>query len=570
MEYKDRSTLWVTMMQAALLGIAAGFGGYLLLGIVLDAPARAQEARSPVEAQPPVPQGPFPGGGGPGRGPGFGAEERKLVAKFDKNGDKRLDLEERKAARASLASEPAGGFGGRRGFPGGRGTTPGSPGVKLTPAGVKVYPKAPLYDLATLRTIFLEFESSDWEQELAAFYNSDVEVPATAIVDGRTYKNVGVHFRGASSYMMVPEGSKRSLNLTFDFVDEKQEIGGYRTLNLLNANGDPTFVRTIVYSEIARHYLPTPRANYVRVAINGESWGLYVNAQQFNKDFTRDYFGSTKGARWKVPGSPGGRAGMEYTGDEASAYKRMYEIKTRDDPKSWADLIAMFRVLNQTPPEKLEAALAPLLDIDGVLKFLALEIALVNSDGYWARASDYSIYQDEKGQFHVVPHDVNEGLADEGGRGGPPPGFPGPEGPGGPGFGPPRGGPPPDGAVPAGPPPQRGFGGRGGRGMFGRASAELDPLIGVDDPTRPLRSKLLAVPALRERYLGYVREIAEKWLDWKTLGPQVAKYQALIVEDVKADTRKLYSFEAFEQQTVGAERSLRSFVERRRAFLLKP
>ena len=56
-------------------------------------------------------------------------------------------------------------------------------------------------------------------------------------------------------------------------------------------------------------------------------------------------------------------------------------------------------MLNETPPEKLEAALSPMLDVDGALKFLALEVALVNSDGYWTRASDYSIYQDEKGSF---------------------------------------------------------------------------------------------------------------------------------------------------------------------------
>ena len=126
--------------------------------------------------------------------------------------------------------------------------------------------------------------------------------------------------------------------MTFDFVDEKQQLGGYRTLNLLNANGDPTFVRPVLYSEIARQYIPAPKANYVRVVINGESWGVYVNAQQFNKDFTRDYFKSTKGARWKVPGRPGGRGGMEYLGDDASAYKRRYEIKTKDDPKAWAAL----------------------------------------------------------------------------------------------------------------------------------------------------------------------------------------------------------------------------------------
>ncbi len=546
------SALWVKMLQAGLLGVVAGLAGYLLLTTVIQAPARAQ--------------GPGPGGfqGPPPMGPGFPGGEREIVAQFDKNGDKRLDTAERKAARESLAADPAPRGFGRRGGPGGfgrGGMTPGSPGRKLTPADVKSYPSAPLYDLDTLRTVFLQFENADWEQELAAFNNTDVEVPATVIVDGKTYKNVGVHFRGASSYMMVPEGSKRSLNLSFDFVDEKQAIDSYRTLNFLNANGDPTFVRGVVYSEIARHYIPAPRANYVRVVINGESWGIYVNAQQFNKDFTRDYFKSTKGARWKVPGRPGGRGGMEYLGDDASAYKRQYEIKTKDDAKAWADLIRLFKVLNETPADKLEAALNPILDIDGALKFLALDMALVNSDGYWTRASDYSIYQDEKGRFHVIPHDMNEGLADEGGRGfGPTPGF-GDQGARGQGA-----------SGPGGPPPDMMFGpgrGRGGRGMFGGASAELDPLVGLDDTTKPLRSKLLAVPALRERYLSYVREIAQKHLDWKTLGPRVEGYQALIAEDVKADTRKLYSFEAFTAGLDGSEKSLKAFVEKRRAFLLR-
>ena len=114
-----------------------------------------------------------------------------------------------------------------------------------------------------------------------------------------------------------------------------------------------------------------------------------------------------------------------------------------------------------------------------------------------------------------------------------------------------------------------GPGGARGGGMFGRANAELDPMIGLDDTSKPLRSKLLAVPALRQRYQKYVREIAEKWLDWNTLGPRVARYQSLIAEDVKVDTRKLYSVEAFTADVDDGERSLKSFVEKRRAYLLK-
>ncbi|MGH9309290.1 MAG: CotH kinase family protein, partial [Vicinamibacterales bacterium] len=108
-----------------------------------------------------------------------------------------------------------------------------------------------------------------------------------------------------------------------------------------------------------------------------------------------------------------------------------------------------------------------------------------------------------------------------------------------------------------------------GGGRFGaRATADLDPLIGMDDATKPLRSKLLAVPALRARYLACVRDIAQRWLDWKKLGPMLAAHQRLIAEEVKLDTRKLYSYDAFQAGLDGPENSLKSFVEARRAFLL--
>ncbi|MCX6627319.1 MAG: CotH kinase family protein, partial [Candidatus Solibacter sp.] len=182
----------------------------------------------------------------------------------------------------------------------------------------------------------------------------------------------------------------------------------YRTLNLLNSNSDPTYLRTVLYHYVARQYIAAPKANYVRLVINGESWGAYVNVEQFNSDFTQANFKSTKGARWKVLGSPGGSGGLAYKGEDAASYKRSFEIKTKDDAKSWADLIRLCKVLNQTPPEQLEQALAPMLDIDGALRFLAVDKVLINNDGYWVRSSDYSLYEDPNGRFHVIPQDANE------------------------------------------------------------------------------------------------------------------------------------------------------------------
>jgi hypothetical protein len=510
-----------------------------------------------VHAQGP---GPFPG-----LPPDMAAmfQERQVLARFDASRDGHLDLTERQAARKWMADQPPAGLAGvigRFGGPpggaaamfGGRGFAAAARGRTLTPADVRTYGREPLYETTALRTLFLEFESADWEQELADFYNSDVDVPATLRVDGQTYRDVGVRFRGMSSYAFVPEGSKRSLNLSIDFVDDDQRLLGYRTLNLLNGNGDPTWVRAPLYAEIARHYIPTLKVNYVRTVVNGESWGVYLNAQQYNSDFVREWFQTRDGARWKVPGSPFGQGGMAYLGESIDAYRGIYEIKTRDEERPWRDLIRMFRVLNETPAATLEQALSPLLDIDGALKFLALEVALVNSDGYWARASDYNIYQDQKGRFHLIPHDTNEALASEGG--GPGRGGPGRGGRGGPPQLPPGIQLPPGMAFPA---------------AFGQAGADLDPLVGLDDASKPLRSKLLAVPALRARYLGYVREIAEKWLDWRTLEPLVTQYQSVIAEEVAADTRKLYTTAAFRSAVTEGEESLKHFVDERRAFLLK-
>jgi spore coat protein CotH len=574
----------------------------------------------------PPPGGPGgPGGGEPrpagGRGPGgFGPAgflAPGLFTAVDADKDGTLAREEWKASFGRWSSEwdfekggglteeelrrgldaaiPPPRFEGGPGFRGpGRNRPPPEPGAKVSPADVKAHPDAPLYDTETLRTFFLEFETPDWEKELADFHGTDVEVPATLTVDGKTYRDVGVHFRGMSSFMMVGEGWKRSFNLSLDFVHEGQNVGGYRTLNLLNANGDPTFLRLVLFSGIARQYIPTPKANLARVVVNGESWGVYVNAQQFNRDFVKEWFGTTRGARWKVPGSPGGRGSLTYLGDDAEKYRGTYELKSREDPKSWEDLIKLTKVLGETPAADLEQALSPLLDIDGALKFLALDNALINSDGYWIRTSDYCMYQDEGGRFHLVPGDVNETFSLPGGPGfGGGPGGRRGRGPGGPEGA--EGGRGPEGRGPEGRGP--GEGGRGGPPGGGGPGfgggprvngVELDPLQGADDPRKPLISKLLAVPALRARYIGYVREIAEKHLDWEKLGATAARHRALIEADVEADTRKLDSIEDFRngiadagreagsQEAVGRESpgprrgiSLERFARERRAFLLK-
>lgn len=444
------------------------------------------------------------------RGGGPGQQNRQVVSHFDADKDGRLNAAEREAARQSLGPSVAGRLGGR----GGGNRPPASPGVRLTSSDVQHFPDAPIYDPATLRTFFIEFENAEWEAEMVAFNNTDVDVPATVTVDGRVYRDVGVHFRGNSSFG-VGNGYKRSLNLAFDFVHADQAIGGYRTLNFLNANTDPTLMRTVLSMQIARQYIAAPKANFVRVVINGENWGVYANAQQFNREFVTDNFGTRKGARWKIPQGSGTGGGFTYQGDDASRYNRTFQIKSKDEPEAWSALIDLAKTLDTTPAESLEAALASRLDVDAYLRFLALDNTMVSGDAFYQRVADYSLYRHPDGRFRFVFHDANE--------------------------------------------------------MFGPGRVEVSPLVAQNDTTKPIIAKVLAVPALRAKYLGYVREIAEKSLDWNTLGPIVKQYRELIAADVARDTRKLLSTEEFVRTTAEEPEygSLRGFFDGRRTFLLR-
>ena len=489
----------------------------------------------------------FPGGlGGPG---GPMQQEWQLIKQFDKDGDGKLNRKERAAAREWLKKNPAGrgpGFGPPPGGPpggdagAGRSTRPPpEPGRHVSPGDVTNV-DFPLYSLASpLRTLFLDFADADWETEMADFYKTDVDVPATLTVDGRVYADVGVHFRGLSSFFAVPPGRKRSLNVSLDFSDAKQRLYGYKTLNLLNCHEDPSCMHTVLYFYIAQHYMHAPKANFVNVVINGENWGLYANVQQFDKTFVEESFSGTPGTRWKVPGSPGGRGGLEYLGDDVAAYKGIYHIKSADKDEAWQALIRLCKTLSETPLENLEAELDPQLDIDEALWFLALENVLINSDGYWIRASDYCLFLDGSGRFHVLPHDANETFQ---------PGM-------GPSF--------------------------SRRGANARRSdpLELDPLVGLKDRSKPLRSRLLTVPKLQHRYLEHVRAIAEDFLDWDELRPIVESLSSSIRPSIAEGTRQLYPLKEFDFAVSSDDNSppsegrhltisLRNFVQKRHDYLM--
>jgi len=155
--------------------------------------------------------GPSGFGGGRRGGPGF--QREKLIAKFDTDGDGKLNNEERKAAREYVQE----GMGDRRGFQRPGRKAPQSEAEKqsdfsepktsieddIKKSSENANSKAALYDEKVLRTLYLRFQNADWHEEIADFYRTDVDVPADLIVDGKAYPSVGIHFRGTTSYTII-------------------------------------------------------------------------------------------------------------------------------------------------------------------------------------------------------------------------------------------------------------------------------------------------------------------------------------------------------------------------------
>ena len=497
-----------------------------------------QEALTGVQLDPQAIREARRGGGPRGyrgrRGP---RRAEKIVHRFDKDGDGKLDASERTEAR-EYVQESRGTSGASR--PSGETVAKTTLNDDLNASRVAaIEENVELYDDNTLRTLYLRFHDEDWYEQLGDFYRTDVDVPADLIVDGKIFKSVGVRFRGSSSYFTV-ENEKKSFNIAINANNDGQRLLGYKTLNLLNGHADSSFLREVLYSRIARDYIPALRANFVKLVINGENWGIYINSQQYNKDFLSDWFDTRSGVRWKVP--PGRESGLVYLGDDPADYQESYQLKTneKEAPNAWTDLINLCKTLQDTPWNELEAELSRIFDIDRALWFLALDNVFIDNDGYFSRGSDYSIYQDPYGRFHLLPYDSNETFR---------------------------------------------FAGGGGPNSWQTDGPMLSPVAQEHDEMRPVIKRLFAIPHIRARYLTYVRTIVQDWLDWEKLEPIIAAYQSLIDEEVKADGKKLYTYDAFatshiKEQSGGYGRrvgrrggrggtpSFKQFVTERRDFLL--
>ena len=379
------------------------------------------------------------------------------------------------------------------------------------------------YENDVVNTLKLKFSNDSWDSSLDAIYEQDSDgdgeydrLSATAIINDIEYEQVGVRYKGNSSYST--NNAKNPFNIKLDYILD-QDYEGYGTLKLSNVFKDPSFVRETLAYEIARKYMAAPEANYMNVYVYSYSTGtyqylgLYTNVESIDKTFLADRLHSSENARFKcnpVDGwnasSQGNGASLEYLGTEASSYYDAYILKT-DDPNHWDDLIDLTYDIKYNT-EYFDDA----VDLDRAIWMLVFNNVIVNLDSYTGPSrQNYYLYKNDDGRWDTIVWDLNQSFGsftDTGTTSG--------------GFFP----------VP---------------GIPGETTnlSSLDLLLRDEDDGWPLLNVILGNDTYKKIYLAHMRTMVEEnfsngWYETRAL-----EIQDAIDAYVQADTNKFYTYADF-------------------------
>ena len=388
---------------------------------------------------------------------------------------------------------------------------------------------AGLYDPTLFRTISLTFTQAAWGASLATARTTGNNITCSLLTleNGATNAGVGARYKGNTSYTMA--GTKKSINLEFNWADTNADLMRYSTVNLNNAAGDETIMREPLFFTIMSQYTPCPKGTMANVYINGARWGVYSLVQQENGELISDWFPSNNGDRWRAPnaatggGGPGGGGGFAssnsafaYFGNtNISSYRANYELKTENVATNiaWQRLINAIYVLNTTPSNQLRDKLEDVMAVDDWLWFLALENLFVDDDSYWNKGADYGFYYEvESGRIHPVEHDGNEAFTTTAG-----------------------------------------------------ITYNLSPVIGATGNNRPLLYRLLPINELRQRYLAHLRTVLEEYFNPAVATPLINRFHALSIGAILTDPNKGFTMAAYTNDLV----ALRTYVTNRYNYLTK-
>jgi len=382
-----------------------------------------------------------------------------------------------------------------------------------------------LFDEDSLRTIDLEFYMQDYHSYLvnAWFYNPSERIPARLTLNGVLYDSVGVRYKGNSTFCLPNDvfSPKVPYNIDMNYFVGGQKLLDYKKVKLANAWMDATFVKQIVSSNIYRRYLPTGESNLVRLNVQGNYVGLYVNDESINKQFLDKHFDEKSGPLFKcdnidrfcdTANAPSAMPpNLYYMGDDSTLYYNSYDIKS---DYGWKEFINLMKVIDLDFQN-----IDSVLNVDRTLWAFAANQVIANLDCYNTYyIHNYYMYQTKDGLFQMIPWDLDNSFV---------------------------------GAIM-------------GWDYWNPSNVyEYDPYYtggpytgpsGTPQPweARPLLFKLLNDPHYRKIYSAHMRTIIEESLDTAQIRANIDNLQSLAYNAASQDNNKVFTMNEYYNNTESA------------------
>jgi spore coat protein CotH len=308
-------------------------------------------------------------------------------------------------------------------------------------------------------------------------------------VDGEVLEQVGVRSRGKGSR----SGEKPGLLIDTNRYVSNQEFHGLKKLVLDNVTQDGSFLHEpLAYQVFEAMGIASPAISYTRLTVNDEFWGVYWLVENIDKNFLAARFGDKEGNLFKYEYLEDYRF-QEKPGDPQT-YLAIFQPETHEDDPDPTGLAEFIHAANTAPETGFAAAMAPYIDVDRFLTYIAVENAIAGQDGFLGQQGINNLYVYQftgQSRFAFIPWDQDT--------------------------------------------------------TFVSGSWPVEQRI----DTNVLARKILADPAKLQFYRAQVKAAASRAVNPAFLNPKLEAYYSVMRNAVLADTKKPYTNEQFEQAVGG-------------------
>ncbi|KAG0345169.1 hypothetical protein BG005_001419 [Podila minutissima] len=207
--------------------------------------------------------------------------------------------------------------------------------------------------------------------------------------------------------------SKQAFKFKFD-TNYNQTFFHRPNIKLRSMVMDPTMMREKLYIDMLNSAgIPIQQGAWVRLVINNEPYGLYLMVDDIKKSFLKQTRGSLVQGNAFIK-----KADLMYEGPTSKDYDPDCYVSQNlgnnpaDDPlKELISLMSDLKSFDPATPNAVQFWNETRLDLDGVLRNMALEYLGAAFDNYWMSASNYFIYKNPTmgptGKWQWLPTDFD-------------------------------------------------------------------------------------------------------------------------------------------------------------------